>query len=205
MDTNLENLRAILNKKANMSDDMIARRVPLTQAGYEKLAPRFNTDVDGVKDMLNRLADEIKRETLTEEEERYHYEGDYTGNVIVLRDSRTGSQKIIRGWEAQELLAEIDRVFPNYQGVISPYFTHEPVMEVATVEPIDTIDAEIDTGGTYNFPYQGKFATARFWEQDGKFRTRVISLRNKNGDEYPITDAMREDLEQKAFQWIDKV
>lgn len=208
MDDTLQKLRDVLNKKANMSDDMIVRGVGLTTAGYEKLSRHFGTDATGMKDMLQTLAREIKRETLNEMDEmqRYHYESDYTNNVVVLRDSKTGSQKIISGSEAQELLAEIDRIYPDYQPVIAPYFAQEVVMEFADVEMDTHIDSEImSNGGTYNFPYQGKFATARFWSQGSKFHTKVISLRDRNGDEFPITGKMREDLELKAFEWIDKV
>lgn len=204
MDKGLESLRTILNN-ANASDDEIKRGVRLTQKGYDILARKFGVTVPEIQDKIAELAKALQ-EPVNEDTERFSFEADVLGNVV-LRDAKTGSERGLVGDEAFKLLAAIEQVGNDYQALLAPYFT---LVEYAQTDefPVEdsSIDAEVTTeGGTYNFPYQGKFATARFWSEGGKFHTKVVSLRTAGGDEYPITDAMREDLENKAFEWIDKV
>jgi hypothetical protein len=199
----LEALHQQLNS-ANVSDDMIARGVRLTKVGYDKLARKFGVSTDDVVQMLHDLRSKFKAEMVTEEEtdgERFAYESDFMGNVT-LRDTKTGASRFLQGEEAFRLLHEIERVHPDFQFVISPYFT-DTLNEF--VEDDVMSDDTGNSGGTYNFPFRGNFACARFWMAGAKPRIEVVSIVDANGEELNMDDSTKADAEKVAWEWVNKV
>lgn len=207
---NLENLHAQL-KRAGVSDDMLSRGLRLTQTGMQKMARKFNATEDEVKDAIGDLSRKIRDDqgpaglpTLEgASQQRFAYEADALGNVM-LRDTETGAEKFITGQEAQLLLSEIERVHPEFQSLISPYFQEEVLREFAETDVLG-VDDDGNTGGTFNFPYKGKFACARFWLQNNTPRIEIVSLVDMEGEEVHMDTATKDDVTKVAWEWVDKV
>ncbi len=198
--SDLEALRKLLNG-INVTNDMISNGVRLSRDGLRKVAARFSVSVEQVQKMLDDLSKETRDDPLYEEHLRYTYESDFLGNITI-RDTQTGDVKNLTGSDAFGLLSEIERL-GDYQSLLSGYFT---LKESADEELDGDIDDEI-TGraGTYNFPMKGFLVTVRFWVQQGKFKTKVISIRDAEGEEYPVDDATRKLADETALQWVGRV
>lgn len=190
----LEELRKLLNA-ANVPDDHIARGVNLTTAGAQKVAERFKIDVAQVPDMLVHLSRMVTG--VEEDNARFSYERDYMGN-ITLHDARSGKSKFIQGDSAFKLSDEIAANPSKEEEIIAQHF------DVAILSEADDGFGLADKG-TFNFPYKGKFATATYGVEDGKFVLKVISLRTETDEEIQITPALQTELDRVAMTWVDKV
>jgi len=195
----LDELRRLLSGK--VSDKHLQRGVRLTKSGTTKVAAHFGIEEKDVQTMLNALSAETAKENVTEEaeiENRYTYEGDLLGNLTV-RDSEQGDELFLRGDTAFKLRKLLALHPDRQQQLIAPFFnTGETLIEGnETSTPTD--------GGTFNFPYRGKFATAKYGMRDGKFFLKVISLRDDLDEETEITPEMQKQLDAVAMTWIDKV
>lgn len=206
-----EELRAQLHR-ANVTNDMISRGVRLTSRGMAKLASKIGVTEEEVMKMLRELTKKVKDEIkptglpsnpgLFEDKERYSYEADILGNVQ-LRDRKTGASHYLAASEGAKFLREVDRVGINYQGLIAPYF-EKNLMEFAS-EDVAT-DEMGNTGGTYNFPWSGYFACARFWLANGeKPMVEVVSVVDEEGHEVPLDQKMKAEADRAAWEWVNKV
>lgn len=204
----LETLRAQF-RKANISDDMVARRPRLTEKGTHLLCQMLDCSEEELRALIDQLAQEVEAELANQggvialnefAENRYSYELDFMGN-IGLRDSKTGKTLYIQGDNAFKLTREIERIYPDYQELLAPYF--DEVLREFTEEQVrgDTGN----TGGTYNFPYNGMFACARFYLDAGKPVVEVISLVDAQGEEIPMDAQTKADATRVAWEWVDKV
>lgn len=207
---NLAALRQQLNN-ANVSDDQIANGIRLTSTGVTKLARKFNVSPDELQKMLRALAKQSKAEDthtglpadpgIFEGKDRYAYEADFQGNVQLI-DSETGATHYLQASDGAKFLQEVDRVGNDYQSLIAPYFS-ATLREFA--EPASSSTDVGDTGGTYNFPYNGNFACARFWLEDNKPMIEIMSVVDANGQSITLDANARREVEQVAWEWVDKV
>lgn len=192
----LGELRTMLNS-VNVTDDHISRGVRLTEKGTQTVAKKFGIQPVEVVEMLAALAASTA-DDLSEEDERFSYEADYMGN-ITLRDSETGREIFLQGDEAFAVADKLTAHPDKEAIIISQYFDVTPINE--SVETTATKE-----GGTFNFPYRGKFATARYWlDETNKFQLRVISLRDGEDNEENITPELQTKLDAIAMTWVDKV
>jgi hypothetical protein len=196
----LAELRKMLNG-INVTDDMLSRGVRLTQAGVEKVAKRFGIDTTEVPGMISATAAMTKTD-IAEDVQRFTYEADYMGN-LTLRDDETGRDVFLQGDEAFALADKLEKHPEQEEVFISQYFSEQPLAESETMMPAIPVKRD---GGTFNFPYKGKFATARFWtDDDHKFQVKVISLRDTEDNEDAITPDLQSKLDAVAMTWVDKV
>lgn len=205
----LDFLRKQLNA-ASVTDDMISRGVRLTSVGTKKLCSRLGVTEVELQGLLSDLAKQTRDDSpdtglpaspdILEDANRFSFEADFMGNVT-LRDSKTGATHYLQGSDGAKFLHEIDRIGTNYQGLIAPYFG-ENLLEFAQKKP--TL-ADADTGGTYNFPFQGNFAVARFWLAGNKPMLEVVSVIDAEGEEVPLDAKAKADAEASAWEWVNKV
>lgn len=196
---------------ANVSDQEIANGVRLTSTGISKLARKFAVTPPELETMLRELSKQDKADdthtglpadpSICESDDRFAFEADFQGNVQ-LTDSQTGATHYLQASEGAKFLQEIDRVGNDYQSLIAPYFANT-LREF--VEPATTASDAGDTGGTYNFPYEGNFACARFWLEGNKPMIEVMSVVDANGQAIPLDGRARSDVEKVAWEWVDKV
>lgn len=196
---------------ASVSDDEISRGVRLTSRGVEKLSRKFGVSEDELMGMLRDLAAKVKDDIaptglpaspgIMEDNERFAYEADFMGNVT-LRDTKTGASRYLQGDDGQKFLHEIERVGTNYQALIAPYF-EDALLEFAQEDVAS--DEFGNTGGTYNFPFQGNFACARFWLAGTKPMVEVVSVVDEHGAEVPLDAAAQAEAERSAWDWVNKV
>ena len=204
----LETLHSLL-KRANVTDDVLSRGVRLKRVGLQKLAATFNASEGEIKEALAKLSAKVRSEMAPtglptlEGAARYAYEADSLGNVM-LRDIETGAERFFSGQEAQLILSEIERLHPDYQGVIRPYFDHETLREFVEGDVVGPEDNG-NTGGTYNFPYKGNSACARFWLDGDKPQIKIISLFDAEGEEMHMDASVMADVVRVAWEWVDKV
>lgn len=204
----LDTLHAML-KRANVTDDVLSRGVRLKRTGVQKLAASFNASEDEVKTALDDLSKKVRDEMAPtglptlEAAMRYAYEADALGNVM-LRDIETGAERFLSGQEAQLLLSEIERLHPDYESLIRPYFDTEALREFVEEDVMGAEDNG-NTGGTYNFPFRGNFACARFWLQGSKPQIKVISLVDAQGEEIHMDASTEAEVTKAAWEWVDKV
>ncbi len=203
----LDDLRKMLND-VGISDAYISRGVRLTDIGLRKMSKRFGVSAEEVIKMLVQLKLHVRddiAENLNEHIERYAYETDYMGNITI-RDSQTGDERFLQGDEAFEL-GQILITHPGMQqDTLSEYFNNE-ISESVDGDSVEDGFGEMaaDEGGTFNFPYRGMFATARFWKDAKGFNINVVSLRNTTDEEQNISPDLREKLNKIAMTWVDKV
>lgn len=188
----------------NITDDYISRGVHLTTKGAEKVAKRFGIQTSEVPAMIRAVSDWVKKdisEDASSDDERFSYEADYMGN-LTLRDQQSGDDRFLQGDEAFDLASELTEHPDQEQTLIAPYFDDAPLNEeVSDDTPITTSDS-----GTFNFPYKGKFATARFGlDANKKFQLKVISLRDSEDNAEDITPDLQAKLNAIALTWVDKV
>jgi hypothetical protein len=199
---------------ANVSDDMIARgsHKSLTSKGTAVLCKRLSVTKDELDDLLDELQSTIKKEAapsglpaspdiFEDCGERFEYESDVMANVM-LRDSKTGATRYLQGSDGAKFLREVERVHPNYQEIIAPYF-NDDLMEFARADV--TVGDNGETGGTYNFPFRGKFAVARFWLAGNKPMVEIVSLMSANGEEVAMDDSTKAAATATAWEWVNKV
>ncbi len=197
----LADLRKMLNG-INVTDDHISRGVRLTAAGVGKVAKRFGIETSEVPAMLAAVSEMVKTD-LTEDMDRFSYEADYMGN-LTLRDSETGRDVFLQGDEAFALADKLESHPDQEQIFISQYFDSQPLQESDAMVPAVPVNKH--DGGTFNFPYKGKFATARYWLDDNKhFQLKVISLRDSQDNEEEITPELQSKIDAVAMTWVDKV
>lgn len=200
----LSQLRKMLSA-VNVSDEHMSRRINLTPKGQSVVSKNLGVPLDCVPDMLVALSNHV-RQDLFEDEDRYGYETDAIGHVT-LRDAKTGDERFIRGTQAFRLKATLEADPEGVQDVIAKYFEGEALMELADSKADDD-DYDIGTnkGGTFNFPYRGKFATARFWtNSSNEFKVKVIGLTDNSGEEVEIPAGEVKALDEIAMKWVDKV
>jgi hypothetical protein len=194
-ESKLAELRKLLNG-VNLDDGYIGRGVMLTQQGQRKVADRFEIDLAAVPQMLQAVSAYVRRDMLSEQVDRYSFEADFMGN-LTLRDNQAGRERFIQGDEAFKLDNELSKYPDRQQEIMSQYFD-EPLVE--------GVEDDLPRGGgTFNFPYKGKFATARFGVEGGEFRVSVISLRDAEDNETDIDEALQTKLDAVAMTWVDKV
>lgn len=194
--SDLEELYNLL-RKANVTDKHISRGVRLTTQGEKKIAERFKIPLDTVPDMLLALTKQIG--AFAEDSPRFTYEKDYLGNLTI-RDSKTGKSRFIQGDSAFALDDELSAHPDKEQEIIGKQFGIEILNEGEDEEAI------VSDKGSFNFPFRGKFATAVFGlDASGKFRHEVVSLRDEQDNEVELTDSEKDELNQVALRWIDKV
>ena len=191
----LEELRRML-ANINVSDDHMARGVRLTSNAMNKVAARFHIDVSKVPDLLVELSRYMSDE-LVEDAARFGYERDYMGNITI-NDSKTGKSKFIQGDSAFKLGDELAANPDKEEAIIANYF------DVSVLSEADE-DMGFPDKGTFNFPYKGKFATASYGLENGKFTLKVISLRTETDEEIELTPLLQKELDRVAMTWIDKV
>jgi hypothetical protein len=209
----LELLRNQFNG-ANVSDDMIARgsHKSLTQKGTATLCRKLSVSEDELCSLLDELQKMVKSETQStglpaspdifeDCGDRYEYEADVMGNVM-LRDSKTGATRYLQGSEGAKFLREVERVHPKYQSIIAPYFD-APLMEFEREDV--AVGDNGETGGTYNFPFKGNFAVARFWLAGNKPMVELVSLLDDTGKEVAVDDATKAEATAMAWEWVNKV
>jgi hypothetical protein len=185
--------------------------VRLLPRGIDKLSRKLGVTQDELSRMLadlsRKLKDELKPTGLPadpgicEDDERYSFEADFMGNVT-LRDTKTGKTRYLQGDDGQKFLHEIDRVGNNYQPLIQPYFD-ERLVEF--VEEDVASDEMGNTGGTYNFPFNGNFACARFWLAGTKPMVEVVSVVDADGEELPLDARTKAEADRVAWEWVNKV
>jgi hypothetical protein len=191
--TKIDELKALL-KKANVTDDHMARGVRLTQNGLKRAAHILEVDEAEVQNLLNSL-----RASLNESSNQYVYETDYMGNVT-LRDTISGKDVFLRGDDAFDLIKEL-KANPSKQDIlISPYFDQ-------LFEDINTSSEKefSDSKGTYNFPHRGMFVTASYGIEGKEFVISIIGMTDHNGEDVPLTQNMKKELLPLAKKWIDRV
>lgn len=205
----LETLRSQL-RNANVSDDMMARGVRLTDKGTATLCQKLGCNEEELRALLSELAQEVKAELANQggvinlnefAETRFTYELDFMGN-LELRDGKTGQTLFLQGDDAFKLTREIERIYPDYQELLAPYF------EQTLREFLEEDDVHGDmgnSGGTYNFPYKGQFACARFYLSGKKPVVEVISLVDGKGEEVVMDAQTKADVNRVAWEWVDKV
>lgn len=205
---NLDLLHSQL-KRANVTDDMLSRGLRLTSKGTAKLCRKFGISETELRDALAELAQQMKNDLestglpMLESDARFAYEADISGNVM-LRDTKTGAEKYLSGQDAQLLLAEIERMHPNFQALISPYFERDALREFVEDDVLG-VEEDGNTGGSYNFPFKGNFASARFWIENSKPRIEVIALVDQDGEEIQLDAMTKSEATKVAWTWIDKV
>ncbi len=199
---NLDQLYAML-KKAGVTDAQIKTGVRLTDAGLRTLCDKFNiTEIDA-KAMLVQLRgydfvtedNDMKFDT----PDRFSYESDVLGNVAV-RDSQSGKEIFLQGNEAFDLLYALETYPDKVQDTIGVIFA-QPLSETTLDE--DDFFGDMKSNGTFNFVYDGNFATAKYWEEDGDFKIDIISLRDATNKEIPIRNKQR--ILDAAYRNIDSV
>ena len=194
--SDLEELHALL-RKANVTDDHLARGVRLTAQGEQKIAKRFGIEVDAVPEMLLALSKHVS--AISEDAPRYTFERDYLGN-ITLRDSKTDKSIFVQGDKAFALEDELVANPGKEQEIIAREFGQTVLNEA------DSENAIVSDKGTFNFPYKGMFATAVYGlDSKGQFQCRVVSLRNSEDEEMDLTDELTSELNRVAMTWVDKV
>lgn len=196
---------------ANVSDEEIARGARLTARGVEKLSRKFNVTPDDLMGMMSQLAKKLKNDTAStglpaspdifEDGERFQYEADFMGNVT-LRDIKSGASRYLQGDDGQKFLHEIERIGTDYQALIAPYFD-DTLLEFAREDMAG--DDMGNTGGTYNFPFNGNFACARFWLAGTKPMVEVVSVVDADGNEVQLDAASQADADRLAWEWVNKV
>jgi hypothetical protein len=192
----LKELRELL-QAINVTDDHLARGVRLTASGTEKVAKRFGITTEDVPAMLAAVS-KVTAEDIKEDNERFSYEADYMGN-LTLRDSETGKDVFMQGDEAFQLAAKLEAHPDQREIFISQYFDQEPLQESQVVAAIPPMSG---AGGTVNMPYKGKFATLRFWSDDGhQNHVKLISLRDDEDKETEITADLKAHIEAQAMRW----
>jgi hypothetical protein len=107
----------------------------------------------------------------------------------------------LQGDDAFKLMHEIERIFPHYQALLAPYFAQH-LREFAENDVAGDMG---NSGGTYNFPYEGHFACARFYLSDSKPVVEVISLVDAEGHEVPMDARLKAEVNKVAWDWVDKV
>lgn len=204
----LDALHGLLTR-ANVTDDVLSRGVRLKRVGLQKLASSFGVSEDEVKEALKQLSQKVRDEMppmglpTLEGVSRYAYEADSLGNVM-LRDIETGAERFLSGQEAQLLLSEIERLHPNYESLIRPYFDSETLREFVE-DDVMGVEDNGNTGGTYNFPFKGMFACARFWLQGTKPMIKVISLVDADGEDVHMDSAMEAAATKAAWDVVGEV
>lgn len=187
----LSELRDMLNG-VNVTDDHLSRGVQLTATGIEKVAKRFGVATNRVSAMLSACAAMVKSD-LDETTDRFAYEADYMGN-LTLRDVQSGKEIYLHGDEAFELGSKLTANPEREEMLIGEYFNGQPLMETPS-----------ENSNTYDFPYRGGLATVRFGlDGERKFQLEVIKLRDRQGNELPIDDSNRDQLDALAMKWVDK-
>ncbi len=169
---------------------MLKNGVTITSKGKEKLSKHFGISLEEVDQLLSNL--------LFESVNRYTYEPDFLGNVVI-RDTISGAQRELSGSEAFELVAEIERSGVDYQDLLSPYFTLN--------EEVSTIDNEIAlTGGTFNFPYKNNIVTVSYGVENNQPKLEIISVRDmETSQEIPLDLVKQKDILTTAKEWVNKV
>jgi hypothetical protein len=197
----LAELRKMLNG-VNVTDEHLSRGLRLTAEGTEKVAKRFGIQTSEVPQMIQACADMVAAD-LKEDSSRFSYEADYMGN-LTLRDAESGEEVYLQGDEAFALAGKLEQHPDQEEVLISQYFDHAPLQE--SDETVPAVPARNHDGGTFNFPYRGKFATARYWTDEGhNFHLKVISLRDSEDNEEDITPELQAKLDAIAMTWVDKV
>lgn len=192
-------------KRSGLTDDVISRGVRLSKGGMAKIMTRFGIDQKDAENLLKDAAHFAKEELeplgpiMTEDNEQFGYEKDINGNITV-RDSDSGESKFLRGDTAFELENTLKKHPGEEQTILANVFKRQPLREFAD----DQTEMD-DPRGTYNFPFRGKIATASFGLDKGRFKVEIISLRDNEDNETPITPTLKAQLETIARKWIDKV
>lgn len=199
----LDILRSMLNN-VGINDDVISRGVRLTKNGMEKVAKKFNCSIDEVLHMLQALKTDVAQD-ISEDFDRFTFEPDLMGNLTI-RDAETGDEKFLQGQEAFDLEQALNINPDKQQQLIAAHFGNQLNETDGYSKEQSFSELESGTSGTFNFPYKGKFATARFWEEDdGSFNLEIISLLDSEQNEIEITPELEKELKPIAMKWVDKV
>ncbi len=190
-------------KSAGITDAMISRGVRLTTKGMKKLAHRYQCEADDISDLLRQVSDTVAT-AVAEDSERFSFEADFMGN-ITLRDSKTGREHFLQGDDAFKLEDQLSANPGQQQELIADYFDVTVLAEAETEADMVADAGERQNGGTFNFPYMGKFATASFWTDNAGFHVKVLSLRDSQNEEDKISPEFQKTLDDEAMKWVNRV
>lgn len=210
-----DSLYDLLRTKADLSDAEMINQINLTDAAMERLARHFKTGVEAIRAGLDAvtmmLRDDRRAESerfeqrLSERTFRYSKEVDFMGNVMI-RDSQTGAEKLVKGKESSELHHALLLGDEDEQTLLARAMGSEELREGAVqTAGADAIEFE---AATFNFQWRAQgqhgFATARYSGHGDSFALEVIHVTDEHGEPIEPDPELMAAIERSAWASIDE-